>query len=78
MGVYPNPTEGQVNVALSKDFGSEVQLMVRNTNGQVVLTQSYSNSGLLSINLSDMPAGVYYLSVQSESHSASQKVTLVD
>ena len=78
LGVYPNPTEGQLNVALSKDFGSEVQLMVRNTNGQVVWSQSYSNNGLLNINMSDMPAGVYYLSVQSESHSASQKVTLVD
>ncbi|MFZ9755522.1 MAG: PKD domain-containing protein, partial [Bacteroidia bacterium] len=78
MGIYPNPSEGQVQMALSENFGQEIQVLVRNAQGQVVWQQTAANNGLLSLNLSHLSAGVYTVAAISESNSASQKLTLVD
>ena len=63
--VFPNPSSGSLHV----DFGSltgAVSIRIFNTNNKLVKTQTVTASASgLNMNLSDLPAGVYILSMSN-------------
>jgi PKD repeat protein len=75
VGVYPNPSEGQFNVAMTENIGSQVNLVVTTLSGQVVYSATEANTGLTSVNISDLASGVYMLTVTSENARVTQKIT---
>jgi len=75
VGVYPNPSEGMFNVAMTETIGSQVNLVVTTMSGQVVYSATEANNGLTSVNISDLASGVYMLTVTSENARVTQKIT---
>ena len=63
--IYPNPTSGIFTVALGLNRNNEMNLQVYNAIGQLV--ETHYNSGaqnyLYEIDLSDNPAGIYFVKV---------------
>ncbi len=60
ISIYPNPTSGNLNLNIYTEC--EVQLM--NTSGELLLSKSYF-PGTYNLNLSNLPAGIYFLEVRN-------------
>ena len=73
VSVYPNPTAGLVYV---KTDGMPISdITIHNITGQPVATQAFQQSGNQAIiDLSPLPAGVYYLTVKSGGTTTRHKV----
>jgi hypothetical protein len=67
--VYPNPTEGILNISLNGFESEQLVAMVFNSTGQLVYERLFSNEhGVLEqINLNNLPGGIYRLILQSAS-----------
>jgi hypothetical protein len=60
--VFPNPTDNFITVESSKEAG---WVSVSNSLGEIIYKQA-SDAGQIKIDLSDQPAGMYFLSVQGK------------
>jgi hypothetical protein len=60
--IYPNPSTGKVNLFLDKDHTFN-QISILNISGQQILTENISqkDSNQFSFDLSDYPAGIYFV-----------------
>ncbi len=76
--VFPNPTNGTINIdnQLAEDAISRVQ--VYNTLGQVILDKpmNIAAGDLQSIDLSNQPHGIYYLNIQADKAQITRKISL--
>ena len=61
MNIYPNPAVGQVNVTLSQNS----EIVICNIMGQTIMTVE-GHAGANSINISELNAGVYFISAGSD------------
>ncbi|MEN8890572.1 MAG: T9SS type A sorting domain-containing protein, partial [Wenyingzhuangia sp.] len=62
--MYPNPTKDKINIYLS-DQSEEVSIEVYNTLSKLILSKVYTpTNNIITIDLSHLPAGVYYLKSQ--------------
>lgn len=62
LNIYPNPSEGSFFIQPGFSSSNTFDLSVKNIQGQEVITDSYVNEGSrLELNLSDMPAGIYFV-----------------
>ncbi|MBL4670420.1 MAG: T9SS type A sorting domain-containing protein [Flavobacteriales bacterium] len=62
LSVYPNPTTGSINIDL-EETNSNINLLITNTVGQVVLTQNYKSTHHINFDL-DAPKGIYFLKLE--------------
>jgi len=62
--IYPNPTTSWLTLASDVPFGSNKEVMVLNTAGQVVLQKPYWAN---QINVADLSNGTYFVSIRSGS-----------
>jgi len=71
--IYPNPATDNLTVSYSIDFDAEVNISVVNQLGQKVLNElkQYQQSGTIteSIDISNIPAGIYYVQVSNGNKS---------
>ncbi len=67
--LYPNPTSGIIEVDLGQTFEA-VDITIRNTLGQIVLTKNYRLTRLLRLEL-NRAAGVYFVEIQTNSGKSS-------
>ena len=77
VSVYPNPTEGELNIKLEKAMNaSEVaKVMITDLNGRLIMSQELKGGQELKLNLKDkLKAGMYLVKVQSGANHAFQKV----
>lgn len=74
--VYPNPSNGNVNVAFTKDFSSNTRITISNSLGEIVKT-IVPSSGNITINLTGEKAGMYYLSIFNNNEVIKEKVLLI-
>ena len=72
--LYPNPTSGQVRVEVPASFGGK-RLEVLSTLGQVVKQQALTTS-TATLDLQELPAGVYMVRVQGTTGSLTRRVLL--
>jgi hypothetical protein len=78
LSVYPNPTDGRLFVALASASG-EISIAVTDPLGRVVMRSDEAHAAgdyLKAIDLSQMSAGVYVVSIISGQQVASVKVTV--
>jgi len=79
ISLYPNPTNGNVQVNSFGIVGEKVEIEVTDINGKVVLSKLISNFiGTEIINLSDFANGTYQIKVKSQSIIYTEKVVLID
>lgn len=76
MGVFPNPSNGQFQVALTPTFGTDVSLELTTLSGQRVWNSTAVNNGLVDVQVNGLTPGVYLIRVSSETQSATQKITI--
>ncbi|MBN2727964.1 MAG: T9SS type A sorting domain-containing protein [Bacteroidales bacterium] len=74
--VYPNPSNGLITVELSKLSNNNNSLEITNSIGQNVFVLKNIEQGSTNIDLSFLPAGIYYLSIHTESEIISKKLIL--
>lgn len=62
--IYPNPTKG---IVMIDGLTSNMSIFVRNTQGRLLLEKIVNNESF-ELNLSDLSAGVYFISVNHETY----------
>ena len=69
--IYPNPNSGNFTV----NFPSEgaVQMRVINILGDVIYTEQFKNFTTKEINLSNAPAGIYFITLTSDKETITKK-----
>lgn len=73
ISVYPNPSTGVFFVEAPPASG----LQVLDVNGHCLLSQDGGNSKSVMINATSLPAGVYSVSVKSETKTASKRIIII-
>jgi hypothetical protein len=78
LAIFPNPTTGLFNVQLELNNSQDVSLRLVNVTGQVVKTIEAGtlSQGQWQFNLSEMPAGVYFLHIQTGVEKTTQRIVL--
>jgi len=77
MTVFPNPVKDVINLNINaQEQHTDAMLMITNITGQVVDQQQVNllnGANTFDINVSDMPTGVYIISIESETHQSVTK-----
>jgi hypothetical protein len=76
--VVPNPNDGVFAVNLNLPTAAQVKLSVFNPVGQQLVVKNLQGftSGKYGFDLSDQPAGVYYLRVEADGHTIVKRIAL--
>jgi hypothetical protein len=72
--LYPNPSQGLVEVVLTPEMAPRAKLRVRDAAGRVVREQIAQHTGRCTVDLGDLPNGVYTLEVKARGRLAAGKV----
>jgi len=80
--LYPNPAKDHVNVQFSLKKAGEVNLEIRNLSGAVIKNQSLgmmqTKENSLHVNVGDLPAGMYLLTLKSGNSSVRLKFNKIN
>ena len=77
--LFPNPTEGKINLVLSESLQGKAVIEVYNLMGERMMTKSigYMMKGeTLSLNLSHLVSGLYIIKLSTENGSCTKKVSV--
>jgi hypothetical protein len=75
--VYPNPSNGEFQVEISKWNAGTVDVAMYSADGKLIFTKKVLNNGdsqILQINDTHFSSGIYYLRVSDEAHSSVSKI----
>lgn len=74
--VYPNPTISSLNIIVEFPYRGNSSILVRNTFGQVVHQEKFVGSSYWgTIDLSNLPTGLYWVSLETDGMRRSKKVS---
>lgn len=78
MEVFPNPTNGDLNVNVSTLNAQDFTINVVNTLGQTVkeIKELKSNGGTFKIDLNELNSGIYFVILKSKSGSKTKRIVL--
>lgn len=76
--IFPNPNNGIFSLAITLDKPEDLKILVADVSGQSVFTKSINRfaKGKLDIDLSELPAGLYYCTIVSGSKVSSKKLMI--
>lgn len=77
--IFPNPTTGVVNLDIQGFVGGEISTTLKNAQGQTLQSRMFSASAgnaTFSTDLSNFPAGIYWLELASEGGTMQRKVMI--
>jgi len=77
---YPNPNNGQFDIIINSSFQISGMLVLINSIGQEVAKESVNitnGSSKLSVNLLNLPSGIYDIELQTEKEVVHKKVSIV-
>ena len=78
ISLYPNPTQGVFSLNVGPHGLGDIQLIIRDAKGKIVHQEIIEGkTEKINVDLSDNPAGLYLLSVQSGDIKVDRKLTLV-
>jgi hypothetical protein len=73
IGVYPNPTSGQVHINAENEIK---QVSVQSLDGKLINTWTFTPSQHQEMNLHDLPPGLYYMSIQTGEQWSTEKIVI--
>ena len=79
LNIYPNPTNGILNIEFSILNSQDIRLNLVNTIGEIVFTESLSNylgDYKRQINLQEYSKAIYFLEIQTENGTVNKKLIL--
>jgi hypothetical protein len=76
--LYPNPTRNELSVSIPKGTGN-FSIEILNQLGQTMYSKNYSSTDeTISLNVTDLPSGVYSLHFKGEENTVSKKFVKQD
>jgi hypothetical protein len=72
--IYPNPAKNSVTIELPFEDNSDVQLTIRDISGREIITNNTSSLDNVTISLSDLSTGVYFVTAEKDNQKISQKL----
>ncbi len=79
VSIYPNPAGEIVNVHYQQNGTGPIEFVVMDLNGKVVKAEKEKNAnsaGIKQIDVTDLPAGIYLISVVAESGTTTSKIVV--
>ncbi len=76
--VYPNPTDGWLNLQLPQFTGRGVTIKLFNLRGQQVLEVSPHDGQSVQLMLHHLPKGIYFLRTEIDNRIRLQKITIIE
>ena len=77
--MYPNPAKDKLNIECNIKQNTEVQVQIMDIQGKQIKAQDFAmNKGenQVSIDLSDVQKGIYFVRMSSDGESLSQKLVV--
>lgn len=78
ISAYPNPSSDVLNIAMFNEGFTDVEVTMFDINGRVAKMEQFSTSGAgletFTMNVNDLNAGIYLLSVESEGQKSVQRI----
>ena len=77
--VYPNPTNGKLNIKIEKSMIQSGNLQIMNLDGKIIYKQDVKNwemNAMISIDLSNQASGVYFIVYKSDGQLIRKKVVI--
>jgi hypothetical protein len=76
--VFPNPFNSDINISLAEFNGEKVIVYIHDAYGKIVFSSEIFSAGFgnhsSSIDLSNLPAGIYFMEMRSANHTESVKI----
>ncbi|GAB4279207.1 MAG: hypothetical protein Kow0068_03090 [Marinilabiliales bacterium] len=73
--IYPNPADNFINISIPQD--ESVEIMIVNTNGQVVKQIINDKKSIYTINVNSLENGVYYCIIKGKNWKKTEKVIIL-
>ncbi len=75
MNVFPNPTNGLLNVQVDTKTATDIQYIMTDASGRIVRMQTNKNvvSEIATFDVQNLPAGVYFMSIKTNSGVSTQR-----
>lgn len=70
--VFPNPTTGQLTISL--EDGTATSVTIRNSLGQVLLSEKHASSNEVVLDISSYPSGLYFLQAEVNGNIITKKI----
>jgi len=74
--VFPNPTNGNLNISLGNTFSGQAKATLIDIQGRQIQTTTFDASQLHTMNVSDISNGIYVLKLDVNGKSISTKVVI--
>jgi len=80
INLFPNPSSGYVNFAVALDKATNLDFVVLNTLGQKVFVQTETSfvNGIITMDLSALPKGVYFVQITDSEKNKTVKKILIE
>jgi hypothetical protein len=79
LSIFPNPTDGLLNVSFTTDKSQSVKIEIFSMNGEMIYSKDYGNingSFDKQIDLSSVAKGIYILRLISDNGTTNEKILL--
>jgi Secretion system C-terminal sorting domain/FG-GAP repeat len=73
ISLFPNPTSGKFTIDLGREY-DELKVSVKNINGQDIEVNEEGFSQLSTVDISNMPAGVYFIEIKSGKYMKTMRI----
>ncbi len=74
--LYPNPAQNEVRISWPEVQNNEMEISLLNTMGQRIIQQQIKGQRNLTLNISDIPAGVYFVEFRQGDNSGAKKLII--
>ena len=76
--IFPNPTNGEIRVAVTVNIPQDYSITIVNTLGQTIkeIKQNQASSGIHKIDISNNITGIYFINVKSANYSKTKRFVL--
>lgn len=71
---FPNPISDLLNISLKGAENRNMQVIVMNSIGEIVKTESFSSSYTMQVDLDELPKGYYYVQLSSDEGMVSRRI----
>lgn len=82
VNIFPNPAVGhEVTIQIGRDYTDELIVRITDISGRVLQEQKYNAAavqrGRLSLNIEQLPAGVFIVNLQSGTKTVAERLTVI-
>ncbi len=74
--LYPNPSNGSFKLVMPQALGNHASLEVLDLTGRTVARQALKGAGMVDVDLSALPNGLYTVYVQGENNRSTTKISI--